>query len=203
MSQTEPPKEHKLLSEIPYVVAIFRGLFAVLLGIVLWINPDKSRAMLGNFMGFFWLSSGFLLLFKQSEEAKKVMGKRIYRIVGVVAIITGLLVVTRRFSEMWVDRALLVQILAVVIMLTGLVHVLGEVRIGLRNMKGLALANFILGIFEVIFGVMLLISPLSFGPVTYLIATIWAVVGGVTIMGTAVYDRIKAREQKKIAEQSQ
>ena len=70
-------------------------------------------------------------------------------------------------------------------------------------MKGLALANFILGIFEVIFGVMLLISPLSFGPVTYLIATIWAVVGGVTIMGTAVYDRIKAREQKKIAEQSQ
>jgi uncharacterized membrane protein HdeD (DUF308 family) len=201
MSQTETTKEDKLLTEIPYIVGVFRGLFAILLGIALWINPDKSRTMLGNFMGFFWLSSGFLLLFKQSEEAKQIMGKRTYRIVGVVAIITGLLVVTRRFSEMWVGRGLLVQILAVVIMLTGVVHIMGEVRIGLQNMKGLALANFILGLFEVVLGAMLLISPLSFGPVTYLIATIWAVVGGVTIVGTAVYDRIKAREHKKNSSQ--
>ena len=87
------------MQEIPFITAFFRGLFAVLLGILLWINPDKSREMLGNFMGFFWLSSGVLLLFKQSEAAKQVVGKRAYRIVAVVAVITGLLVVTRRFLK--------------------------------------------------------------------------------------------------------
>lgn len=45
---------------------------------------------------------------------------------------------------------------------------------------------------------MLLISPLSYGPLVYLAATIWALVGGVTIIGTAVSDRFKSRRQKQV-----
>lgn len=199
MSLMERVKQHKLFQELPFINAFFRGLFAVFLGILLWINPDKSRELLGNFMGVFWLSSGFLLLFKQSDEAKQLLGKRIYRIIAVVAIFTGLLVVTRRFTEIWLDRALLLQVLGIVITLTGIMHVLTEVRIGLAERMGYRLAHLVLGIFEMVLGIMLLISPLSYGPLTYLIATIWALVGGVTITGTAVYDRYQAREQNKEA----
>jgi len=197
MGLTERVEKHKILREIPFINAFFRGLFAVFLGILLWINPDKSRVLLANFMGFFWLSSGFLLLFKQSEEASQVMGKRTSLIVGVVAVVGGLLVVSRRVTEKWLDQTLLVQVLGIVIILTGVMHIFGEYRAGLQERKGYRLAHLILGIFEVILGAMLLISPLSYGPLTYLVATIWALVGGVTITGTAVYERIKARKQKQ------
>lgn len=196
MGQTESGKKHTILQEFPFLVAVLRGIFAILLGIVLLINPDKSRTLLVNFMGAFWLTSGLLLLRRDSEEVFQALGKRTSLIIGLVGILAGLLVVTREISGHWLDRALLVQLLGVVMMLTGVLHVVAEARV-VRVRKGAqTLAHFVLGVFEIILGTMLIISPLSYGPLTYLAATIWALVGGGMIIGTAVYDRFKSRERK-------
>ena len=195
MNQTQPTKKHKILEDIPFLIAIFRGITAVFLGIVLFINPDKSRVLLGNFMGLFWLTSGFLLLHKDADRAFKAIGKRTSIVLSVVAIVTGLLVVTRRFTEPWVGRGYLVQGLGLVILLTGVLHVIGELRAGLLRGSGTTIAHFALGIFEIIMGGMLFLSPLSFSPFMYLVATIWALVGGGLIIGTAVYDRYKTHHE--------
>ena len=134
-SQTEANKKPAIFQEFPFLVAILRGTFAILLGVVLLINPDKSRVLLVNFMGAFWLTSGLLLLRHDSEEVFQALGKRTSLIIGLVGIFVGLLVVTRRISEQWVDRALLVQLLGIVILLTGVLHVVAEVRI-VRVRKG-------------------------------------------------------------------
>jgi uncharacterized membrane protein HdeD (DUF308 family) len=48
-----------------------------------------------------------------------------------------------------------------------------------------------LGIFEIVLGAMLFISPLAYGPPVYWTAMIWALVGGGMIIGSAVFDRFK------------
>ena len=46
-----------------------------------------------------------------------------------IAIVAGLLVITRRMTREWVNPALQVQILGLVILLTGLLHMVGVVRL--------------------------------------------------------------------------
>jgi uncharacterized membrane protein HdeD (DUF308 family) len=194
--QTEADEKHPTLQEFPFLVAILRGIFAILLGIVLLINPDKSRVFLANFMGFFWLTSGLLLLRHDSKEVFQALGRRTSLIIGLAGILAGLLMVTRSVTEHWVDSALLMQLLGIVILLTGVLHVVAEVRVARVRKGARTLAHFVLGVFEIILGAMMFISPLSYGPLTYLAATIWALVGGATIIGTAVYDRFKPHKQK-------
>jgi uncharacterized membrane protein HdeD (DUF308 family) len=168
-----------------------RGIYAVLLGIVLLFYPDKSRVFLSNFMAGFWISIGLLLLRKDSDEALQAIGKRTSLIFGVIAIVSGLLVITRRFTREWVDPALQVQILGLVILLTGLLHMVGVVRIQRVRKRGRTWAHIVLGIFEIVLGAMLFISPLAYGPPVYWTAMIWALVGGGMIIGSAVFDRFK------------
>ena len=43
-------------------ITLVRGLLAIGLGVVLIFQPDKTRPMLVNFMGMFWLVSGIISL---------------------------------------------------------------------------------------------------------------------------------------------
>jgi hypothetical protein len=53
-----------------------------------------------------------------------------------------------------------------------------------------------------ILGAMLLFSPLSLGFWTFSAAILWALVGGVTILGTAVYDHFHESPHPKEKPQS-
>jgi uncharacterized membrane protein HdeD (DUF308 family) len=183
---------HQLRQNIPFLIAIMRGIYAVALGIILLFNPNKSQAFLGNFMAGFWISVGLLLLRKDSDEAFEAVGKRSSLIFGVIAIASGLLVITRRITRQWVDPALQVQILGLVILLTGVLHIVGVVRLRRVRKGGRTWAHIALGIFEIVLGSMLFISPLAYGPPVYWTAVIWALVGGGMIIGTAVFDHFKS-----------
>jgi uncharacterized membrane protein HdeD (DUF308 family) len=47
---------------IAFGMALYRGVVAIVLGIILIFFPTKSQNMLMNLMGFFWLSSGLALI---------------------------------------------------------------------------------------------------------------------------------------------
>jgi len=162
----------RLRQNIPFYMAILRGIYAVILGIVLLFNPNKSQAFLGNFMAGFWISTGLLLLRKDSDEAFQAIGKRSSLIFGVIAIVAGLLVMTRRMTREWVNPALQVQILGLVILLTGVLHMVGVVRLRRVRKGGRTWAHIVLGLFEIILGAMLFISPLAYGPPVYWAAMI-------------------------------
>lgn len=61
MNSTNSNEKHRLRQNIPFYMAIMRGIYAVILGIVLLFNPSKSQAFLGNFMAGFWISTELLL----------------------------------------------------------------------------------------------------------------------------------------------
>jgi len=43
-------------------ITLFRGLLDIALSVVLFFQPDKTRVMLGNLIGVFWLASGTVSL---------------------------------------------------------------------------------------------------------------------------------------------
>ena len=56
---------------------------------------------------------------------------------------------------------------------------------------------FLLGVFEIVLGIMLVIEPLSLGPVVYFAASVWALLGGAILIGDAMrLRRIRQRSAR-------
>jgi uncharacterized membrane protein YqhA len=77
--------------------------------------------MLFNLMGVFWLTSGLALI--RRPERKRVMGKRVSWGLALIGILTGLLVISRNMTRRWVPEIVVVELLSVVILLTGVLHI--------------------------------------------------------------------------------
>jgi uncharacterized membrane protein HdeD (DUF308 family) len=125
-----------------------------------------------------------------------MFGSRLSRVMGLVGILTGLLVVTRSLTSRWIDEAVLFELLGAVILLTGVLHWLGESRIGRVIKLRRTTAQKVLAIFEIVLGALLIISPLERSPIIYWVAAIWALIGGPMILIDALTTRARARRQE-------
>jgi len=197
----EKQDDQKSGPTIGFWIALLRGFFAIMLGLILIFNPEKTTKMLANFMGFFWLTSGIILIrhtnARFGNQTDKVLGKRTALAMGLVGILTGLLVISRSITRRWVDEVLLFELLGVVILLTGILHLFGEFRIGRVIKRKRSTAQKILAVFEILLGGLLIISPLEWGPLIYWTATIWALVGGGLIITDALYQRAQVNRERK------
>jgi uncharacterized membrane protein HdeD (DUF308 family) len=127
-----------------------------------------------------------------------MLGRRTTLALGLVAILTGLLVISRSLTRDFVGEVVFFELLGAVILLTGVLHLFGEFRIG-RVLKGKrTTAQKILAIFEIVLGMMLIISPLDQGPFVYWAATIWALVGGGLIIADALRQRARATREPAV-----
>jgi uncharacterized membrane protein HdeD (DUF308 family) len=54
-----------------------------------------------------------------------------------------------------------------------------------------------LGLFEILLGGMLFASPLDRSPFVYFVAMAWALVGGVMILGSAVFNRFRSSKPEE------
>jgi uncharacterized membrane protein HdeD (DUF308 family) len=189
-------------SSIAFGIALIRGLLAILLGILLIFNPDKSRFFLFNMMGLFWLANGIILLRHThpvfGEQEDRVLGKRLSLVLGAIAFLTGLLVISRSLTEQVLPEALVIQILGAVILLTGILHLMGQFRVGrFLKLKRTTAHKFLAG-FEILGGALLIYSPLDRGPIIYWTATAWALIGGGLIISDAIYRRTRVNQEPAI-----
>lgn len=176
-------KEDRFIQIYTFGNTMYRGIMALALGIVLIIYPTKTQHMLVNTMGYFWLGSGFALL--RHPVTERTVGKPMSWGIGLVAMITGLLVVTRDITRYWVPEIAVVEILGVAIFITGVVHMFSQFRLGKLFKRKEETLDFMLGLFEIVLGLMLISSPLEHGPVTYWVATIWALIFGNMVIANA------------------
>ena len=192
---------HKSGRNIGFWISLLRGFFAIMLGLILIFNPEKTRVMLFNFMGFFWLTSGILLIRHSSavfgDQTDRLLGKRTALVMGMVGILTGTLVISRSITRGWVDEVVFMELLGAVILLTGVLHLFGEFRIGRVIKRKRMTAQKILAVFEIILGGLVIISPLDRSPIIYWTATIWALIGGGLIIYDALYQRAQAKREQK------
>lgn len=188
-------------AQIPILMNLYRGGAAIVLGILLFFIPDVSRDFLFNLMGFFWLTVGFGLL-RRTQDDERNPGRRTAVIAGIVGVITGLLVVTRRFTSQWVAEETIFFVLGTVILVTGLMHMITEVRLGTITTDRQTGVNFVLGFLEVVLGALLLLTPKTHTPLLYWAATAWAFIYGVLFIGTAVY-QYRQRKQTEASSEAE
>ena len=184
----------RLRLDAPLFSGLYRGVLAIILGLVLIFDPDKTEPKLAYIMGMFWLTSGIAFL---RTDPTGIMGRRLSKVVGVVGIVTGLIVVVSYLSGKYLgvytlNDSIATALLGTVILLTGIFHIVAEWEMKGRA-TGLRGLHFLLAVFEIVLGIQLLILPLVGHVHIRQTATIWALIGGILFITTAVYERHLAR----------
>ena len=111
--------------QITLGVAMLRGALAIFLGLALLLYPDRSRPMLANFMGVYWLVSGVVSL-RWGTAIRPV--RRLAIIAGVIGVLAGLIVVSRLLLQNFLGEVLIFNLIGFIMLLTGLLHVFGGFR---------------------------------------------------------------------------
>ena len=173
-------------------IALIRATLAFSLGVTMLLMPDKTGPKLANFIGMYWLI-GSILSLRWDASGRRARGLSLLS--AVVGVIAGLILLSRGLTLGWAAEATFFFMLGLVILLTGLIHVFGGVKTGRDAARKWSWASFLLGIFEVVLGLLVVIRPLARGPLISLSASIWALLGGLILIGDAI--RIRRLGQKK------
>ena len=179
--------------QVGFWITLIRGIFAISLGLALLVQTDKTRPLLVNFMGFYWLASGIVSI------RWGIYGRRprvLAVLAGVIGVLAGLVTVTRRLMFRFLEELIVVYLLGGVILLTGVAHMAGGFREGPGSGRQWSCFSFLLGVFEVVLGGLLLLSPLELGPAVVWAAGIWALLGGLILIRDARRQRAKARSAR-------
>jgi uncharacterized membrane protein HdeD (DUF308 family) len=178
--------------QVVFWITLARGILAITLGLALLIQPVKVHSFLITSMGIFWLVSGVMSI-RWGLSGRRARGMPL--LAGIVGILAGLAAISRRFDLLGAvfSDTLAITVLGVAILLTGLMHILGGFRTGQDATRQLSRLSILLGLFEVVLGVALVVQPLDQGVVIYVGASIWAMVGGTILVGDALRLRSRMR----------
>jgi uncharacterized membrane protein HdeD (DUF308 family) len=144
-------------------------------------------------MGMFWLVSGVISI-RLGLSGERSRGMPILS--GVVGVLAGIAAQSRRFRPLanYVSEGAAISALGTLVLLTGIMHMIGGFRTGDDATRHRSRTSFLLGFFEFIMGVMLVLEPLQQGTLIYLGSSIWAMIGGSILIGDALRLRSAARE---------
>lgn len=176
--------------QVVFWVTLVRGIMAISLGLALLIRPVKVHSFLITSMGIFWLVSGVMSI-RWGLSGQQARGLPL--LAGIVGVLAGLAAISRRFELLdgVFSETVAITVLGGAILLTGLMHVIGGFRTGQDAARKLSRLSILLGLFEFVLGVALVLQPLDQGLVIYVGASIWALIGGTILVGDAL--RLRSR----------
>ncbi len=99
-------------------------------------------------------------------------GSRLLQVAGFAGVLAGIMVITRSLTRNYLSEFLVTDLLGVVILLTGILHIMAGIRISKGAMSGRTELNIMMGIFEIMLGGILLFTQTGDNPLIYLGATI-------------------------------
>ena len=114
-------------------------------------------------------------------------------VVGIVGIVAGVLILGRFLLIQLVGEAPIVLLLGSVVVLTGLVHVFEGFRTGPGHVRQRSWTSTLLGAFEIVLGLVVLLWREEFGPVFYAVVTIWAFAAAFVLLREALRRRSLAK----------
>ena len=170
-------------------ITLARSILATALGLALILQPEKTRPFLVNFIGVFWLVAGLMSL---RWGASGERARRPSIVAGIVGIVAGVLVLGRFLLIQLVGETPIVLLLGAIVILTGLVHMFEGFRTGPSHQRQRSWTSTLLGAFEILLGLVVVVWREDFGPVFYTVATIWAFVGAFVLLREALRKRAEA-----------
>jgi uncharacterized membrane protein HdeD (DUF308 family) len=169
-------------------ITLARSVLAVALGLALILHPDKTRPMLINFMGMFWLMAGIMSL-RWGTNGERA--QRVSVVAGIVGIMAGGVVLARLLIVDALGQQVVYVILGGLITLIGLVHVFEGDRTGPDRQRRRSWTGALLGAFEIGLGLVLLLWREELGLLFYAMVTMWAFIAAFVLLRQALRQRAR------------
>ena len=179
---------------LAYRVSFARGVLALTLGVAMLVQPEKTSDNLATYMGAFWALTGVVTV-RSALAGQHTRGVPL--VSGSAGVVAGVVVVFHEHLDNVVAQSVLVWLLAIVILLTGLAHVLEGFRVGDELERQPSRSSILLGMMEIPLGLLLLVGALENSRAGYWAACIWALTGGVILIGDALLLRRRLRSQSR------
>jgi uncharacterized membrane protein HdeD (DUF308 family) len=170
-------------------ITLARSVLAIALGLALILEPEKTRPMLVNFMGMFWLMAGMVSL-RWGTNGERA--QRMSVVAGIVGIVAGVLVLARFFIIDVLGERVVYVILGILIGLIGSVHVLEGVRAGPDRQRRRSWTGTLLGAFEIGLGLVLVLWREDFSLIFYAVVTVWAFTAAFVLLREALRQRSRS-----------
>jgi uncharacterized membrane protein HdeD (DUF308 family) len=168
---------------VAYRVGFARGVLALTLGAAMVVQPEKTSDNLATYMGAFWALTGVVSI-RAALAGHRTRGVPL--ISGCAGVVAGLVVFFHERLDEVVTQTVLVTLLAIVILLTGLAHVLAGFKTGDDLDREPSRSSVLLGMMEIALGLLFLVGSLENSVAAYWAAGIWAFTGGVILIGDAL-----------------
>jgi uncharacterized membrane protein HdeD (DUF308 family) len=117
-------------------------------------------------------------------------------VAGIVGIAAGLLILGRFLLIQVVGEAPIILLLGGIVVLTGLVHVFEGFRTGPGRQRQRSWTSTVLGAFEIVLGLVVLVERDDFGPFFYTVVTIWAFLAAFVLLRQALRQRSLATARR-------
>jgi uncharacterized membrane protein HdeD (DUF308 family) len=137
-------------SEIWWVY-LLQGIAAILIGILLLTDPAATLLALVVFLGFYWLFTGVLELVRMFVDRSVSWVWSL--LLGILGIVAGVLVLNHPLFAAVILPTTLVIYLGVLGLVIGVVEIIG-------GFSGGGIGSFILGVINILIGLLLLGSPM-------------------------------------------
>jgi len=169
-----------------------RGLVAMTLAMAI-VVAGRGTDRLVTFLGLYWMAGGLITL-RLALAVRPRRGARLGLVAGMAAVVGALLLLLRHGLAGLVDPDLLVRLLGVSAVLTGLLRVVGGFTAEKRFGRRWTLGGIVLGTLEAALGGLLLLLSTEVDPdVLWPVAAAWGVASGTLLLAEGLRLRRLAR----------
>lgn len=156
-------------TRMPWWVVLLQGFAALIVGILLLVNPAATTIVLIQFLGVYWLVSGIFTLIGLLND-RTLWG---WKLLSAALSILAAIVI---FANPLLSPVVVLSTLVIIIGIQGLI--IGVVDL-VRAFQGEGWGVGILGVLSIIFGLILLFNPVVAGLTLPFILGIFAVIFGI------------------------
>jgi uncharacterized membrane protein HdeD (DUF308 family) len=163
------------VSHIPWYLVMMQGIAAFILGLLLITAPAITTLVLVALVGAYWLVTGLFSIVNIFVD-NRLWGWKLFS--GIIGILAGIMVIQHPLWSALILPATLVVFLAI-----------GGILIGVSKLiqafRGGGLGEGVLAVLSIVFGLLLLTSPIM-GAITFIYSFgILAIIGGVVAFFTS------------------
>ena len=169
----------QICSEIWWLV-LLRAVAVGLLGILLFTSPAVTVTVMVIFLGGYWFVDGAFTIIESVRGRKHLQHWGWGLFVGIISVLAGMVVFSRPLASALLTTTFLVYFLAFAAMISGISGIVTGIRLrkDISNEWSMILG----GLLYTIFGVLLLIRPLTSALVLAWIFGIFAIAGALTLV---------------------
>jgi uncharacterized membrane protein HdeD (DUF308 family) len=157
------------------------------------VQPEKTSDNLATYMGAFWALTGVVSI-RSALAGERTRG--IPLVSGCAGVVAGVATLLRGRLDDVAAESLFVYVLGTVILLTGLAHVLGGFTAGDELDRRRSRSSALLGMMEIALGLLFLVGSVENSRAAYWAAGIWALTGGVILIGDGLLLRRRLRSAR-------